>query len=164
MRTHLTESVWYDPDVKNYVMLDVTDAITPPTSLMIDDVELLPKDEYHCTLVPVGKLLEDDFARVLLGDISEYLSQNAVEFDGLTGEYHLCRKQEEVTLIASARIVGLDGLREVVRRHVPDYQPPFPHVTLLKSANSPYGIGVNSDADYDALCRPITLQVEGNSI
>lgn len=163
MRAHLTESVWYDPDVKNYVMLDVTDAITPLTSLMIGDVELLPKDEYHCTLVPVGKLLEDDAAGVLLDDIGEYLSQNTVEFDGLTGDYHLCRKQGEVTLIASARIMGLDGLREV-RRHVSDYQPPFPHVTLLKSANSPYGIGVNSDADYDALCRPITLQTGDSSI
>lgn len=104
MRAHLTESVWYDPDVKNYVMLDVTDAITPLTSLMIGDVELLPKDEYHCTLVPVGKLLEDDAAGVLLDDIGEYLSQNTVEFDGLTGDYHLCRKQGEVTLIALSLI------------------------------------------------------------
>lgn len=157
MRINITERIWRDPEVKNYVMLDVTEDVGGQEAAVIDGTLLLPKDEYHVTLVAAGKIAGDDPRRTgeLLQDLEEYLRANpdAVRFERLGDDRYVCRDGEEMTLIAPAEIVGIEGLRRVVTRHVPDYKPAFPHVTLLKNEQSPYGIGVNSTEDFQALCR-----------
>lgn len=157
-RVNLTESIWYDPEVKNYVMLDVTGSVDKQGSQVIGGLELLPKDEYHVTLVPAGKLGKTALeTSLILGGIEELLASHpgVIEFQGLGPERYICCKDDETTLIAPALITGLDALRVIVQQNVKDYSPAFPHVTLLKSANSPYGIGIHSAEDLAAYCRKL---------
>ncbi|MFZ1258597.1 MAG: hypothetical protein WAQ25_03950 [Candidatus Saccharimonas sp.] len=154
-RVNITENIWYDPEVKNYVMLDVTDAVGAQEARVIDGVDLLPKHEYHVTLVPAGKLGKTALeVAAIINNIESFLKQHpaVMQFQKLGTERYICRKDDEMTLIAPAVITGLDALRAIVRQRVPDYQPAFPHVTLLKSANSPYGIGINSQKDLANYC------------
>ena len=158
-RVNITEKIWYDPQVKNYVMLDVTEDIERPKPITLDSqIVLEPKDEYHCTLVAAGKLSSDqDAVRELIADISDYFQSdpNAVQFNGLGPDYYVCHKGDESTLIVSAVIIGLDGLRDIVRKKFPGYGESIPHITLLKSENSQYGIGINSPADLSKYCEKI---------
>lgn len=160
-RVHITEKIWYDPEVKNYVMLDVTDDIEHPVATIIKPpTVLLPKDEYHCTLVAAGKLSANhDQVREVIEDIKAYLLEhpNMVTFEGIGTDYYYCCKDDESTLIVSALVTGLDGLRDVVRRTFPEYSESSPHITLLKSENSPYGIGINSPTDLNQYCERITI-------
>lgn len=154
-RVNLAENIWHDPEATNYIMLDVTDQIPLQLPQTIDGVELMPKDEYHISLVAAGKLSDNPReVATTIEAVREYLGsiEKLPEFVTLGAERYRCRKGDEVTLIAPAKIIGLDGLREVVKVRYPDYAPPFPHVTLLKSANSPYGIGINSSDDFELYC------------
>lgn len=163
MRSNITKKIWHDPEVKNYIMLDVTDEIPPQQMQTIDNVELLPKDEYHVSLVPASKLSEDaSVVQDVVQDVTRLLRENpgVVVFEGLGEERYVCRKNGEVTMIAPAIIIGVESLRQIVRQYVPDYAPAFPHVTLLKSANSPYGIGVNSEDDLQLMCKRLGVKGE----
>lgn len=162
-REYLSKKIWRDAEGTNYIMLDVTDEIGSQQARTVEGVELLPKDEYHVTLVPAGKLSGDEsVVELVIDEVRTFLAHNPDEvvFEELSGERYVCTKGDEMTLIAPAIVLGLDGLRGVVRRHVPDYAPTFPHVTLLKSANSRYGIGVNSVDDLQAYCRKLEIDVE----
>lgn len=159
MRQNITETIWYDPDVKNYIMLDVTDDIMPLESQYIEGRELFSKAEYHCSLVPAGKLSDDpDVVAQVIQDVTTYLTEVDVHFKGLVEKYYICEKNAEATLIAPAIIAGVEGLTRVVRRVVPEYVPALLHVTLLKSRTSEYGIGINSAADLNAYCREVTIR------
>ena len=154
----LTNKVWHDPEGTTYIMLDVTSEIEPPQAITVDGVELLPKDEYHVTLVPTRKLTDDTALQQAIVESVRAHLQGATEelkFMGVGDERYLCRDGEEATLIAPANIVGLNGVRRVVTNLVPDYEPAFPHVTLLKNAVSKYGIGINSEEDLRRLCRKL---------
>lgn len=158
-RVDISPNVWYDPGVKNYFMLDVTAAIETPTEIDIDGVVLFPKDEYHCSLVPAGKIAEGQRLQGLNYFLVTYLRANPdlLRFDGLGDERYICKKNDEVTLVAPARVVGIEALRAAVRQMIPEYEPAFPHVTLLKSENSPYGIGINSEKDLAEYCTRIDI-------
>lgn len=160
-KTYINEKIWYDPEVSNYVMLDVTEEVGEQQPLEIDDTLLLPKNEYHVTLVAAGKITGKDTEQTarLISDIEGYLHDNpeAVKFGSLGDERFVCRDGEEATLIAPATIIGIEGLRKVVLKRVPDYKPAFTHVTLLKNEESPYGIGVNSQDDFDQLCKKYNM-------
>lgn len=160
-RINITEKIWYDSEVKSYIMLDVTDEISSQRARVVDNVELLPKDEYHVSLVPASKLSEDaSVVQDVVQDVTQFLRENpgVVVFEGLGEERYVCRKDGEVTMIAPAIIIGVESLRQVVRQHIPGYAPAFPHVTLLKSANSPYGIGVNSEDDLQQMCERLDIK------
>ncbi len=157
-RVNLTEHIWYNPSVKNYVMLDITDSIGTQSEMMVEGVTLVPKDEYHCSLVPAGKLGDTpQEVAAIIEDVRQHLEahRDDIHFEGLGHERYLCEKNGEYTLIAPAIITGLSALRQAVCARIPDYQPPFPHVTLLKSVNSQYGIGINSERDLATYCRQI---------
>lgn len=161
-RQELGNGVWYDPEAKGYIMLDVTGSVATQHPRTIDDTILLPKSEYHCSLAAVRKLANEDreVEAKLVDDVKRYLGNNAVEFAGMTGDYYFCQKTNdageiESTVIGGVTIIGLDGLRALLREKIPEYQPPFPHVTLLKSANSKFGIGVNSQEDLRTYCRKL---------
>lgn len=160
-RVNITEKIWYDPEVKNYVMLDVTDDIPRPLPFTTHQGVLLePKTEYHCTLVAAGKLSDDPTAvQEVIEDIAQYIKArpNDIAYEGLGDDYYICQKAEETTLIVSAIATGLIGLREVVRGKFPEYEDTSPHITLLKSENSAYGIGINSLSDLDNYCQKIEM-------
>lgn len=159
-RMQLTENIWYDPDVKSYVMLDVTSEIGAQEPQVVDGVEVLPKDEYHVTLVAAGKIGQTALhIQQIIEGVRAFLLDhpNTVRFNGLTTERYICHKDGESTLIAPAIVTGLDTLRAVVKRHVPEYEPAFPHVTLLKSANSAYGISINTPSVLETYCKKIIL-------
>lgn len=157
-RIYLNERIWRDPETKNYILLDISDEIGEQQAEIVDGVELLPKNEYHITLVPAGKLSDNhEIVEVIIDDIDKFLNNNpdAITFEGLGPERYVCRDGDEMTLIARATITGQDSLRRIIQRHIPGYRPAFPHVTLLKSASSPYGIGINSLEEFGRLCRPL---------
>ena len=59
----------------------------------------------------------------------------------------------QTTVIGEAALIGLSSLERAMRRGLDTrIRLSQPHVTLLKSANSPYGIGVNSPEELVMLC------------
>jgi hypothetical protein len=154
-RQNITDKIWRDPDGSGYFMLDVTGQIPPQAAATINGVGLLSKDEYHVSLVPVSKISEGEVMNKLDTMLVDYFQKNPdwVRFEGITNERYLCRKDDEATVIAPARVIGLEALRSVVRQFVPDYLPAFPHVTLLKSRATERGISVNSAEDLDRYCK-----------
>lgn len=155
MKTSLSHNIWYDADGTYYVVLDVTQQIGTLSLQIINGVELIPKDEYHVSLVPTSRLTDDLAVReVLIADIEELLRQNpdVVQFESLGTERYFCQKDDEATLIATATVTGLERLAVTVRNRFPEYEVPFAHVTLLKSAKSEYGVGINSRAELEEYC------------
>lgn len=149
----LGQKVWHEPEGTGYIMLDVTDNIKPFDPLEIDGQKLLPKSEYHCSLVAARKLVNNEISEdELVGVVRKFLQKKTIRFNSLTKELFVCRKDGEVTVIAGAEVIGLEALRAKLKRIIPDYSPLFPHVTLLKSANSQYGIGINSEAELENYC------------
>ncbi|QQS21697.1 hypothetical protein IPM09_04230 [Candidatus Saccharibacteria bacterium] len=167
-RQELGRDVWYDGGLKGYAMLDVTHSVPAISPLVIDGTELLPKEEYHVSIAKLRALARGDAAKEaeLVTFLQEYFAEQDHEFRwaGLTGDYYVCRKpnqagETQMTLIGSVEIVGLRALERAMRdRFDPAIRLSQPHVTLLKSTNSPYGIGINSADDLASLCTPIELQ------
>lgn len=155
----LGQKVWYDPEGTGYVMLDVTSFIKPLEPMEIDGQKLLPKSEYHCSLLAARKVANDKVSEEqLVGVVKIFLKNKTISFESLVeNELYVCRKEGQVTVIASATIVGLDELHQEIKQLIPDYAPLFPHVTLLKSENSQYGIGINSQVDFENLCEKVTI-------
>ncbi len=162
-RQELGQQVWYDADTKGYAMLDVSGYIPPLQPVEVEGVTLLPKHEYHVSIANLrgiaGENLEIEPEMVWF--MQAYLAgpTHQLAWKGLTGAYYLCRKPNaegdmQQTLIGEVEIAGLASLERAMRQK---FAIPItlsrPHVTLLKSANSPYGIGVNSPKDLAQLCR-----------
>lgn len=163
MRAELGQDVWYDQEVKGYVMLDLQGQLDGlaaiPEVIDVDGVQLQRKHEMHCSLVAARKLAGEDpqtEARIV-DAVHTWLQTNTLSFDGFTGDVYVCHKpndagEEQTTVIAGVAIKGLTGLWQAVRHVSPDFNDPSLHITLYKSQNSPYGIGVNSAADLSSLC------------
>lgn len=155
-RQELGSSVWYDNEGSGYVMLDITDSIPLQHERVIDGQLLTPKSEYHCTLVPVRKIVENsDQENQLIGVIQAALARKSVIFSGLSDARYVCEKEDEMTVIAPAQLDGLEELNQVVRRISPDFTGVFAHVTLLKNENSAFGISVVSLEALAARCRKV---------
>ncbi len=153
----LGQKVWYDVEGTGYIMLDVTDNIAPLEEIKIDGQRLLPKPEYLCSLLAARKVVNDKVSETQLVElVRKFLVNRIIRFESLIGDLYVCRKKGELTVISGANISGLDDLRQEIKKLIPDYAPIFPHVTLLKSENSQYGIGINSQADLDSFCEKIT--------
>ncbi len=152
MRVELGPGIWYSEEM-GYIIAEVPDL--QPEPITVDGVLLNPKDEYHVSLVPARELANGDPEREaeIVRQVRAYLAHTAVKHGNLTGEMHICRELNkagdiERTVIAGIQVVGLVALRSELG--LPEA---VPHVTVLKSANSLYGIGVNSITDLQQLCK-----------
>ena len=58
--------------------------------------------------------------------------------------------------MAPVRIGGIDEFSAFIQTLIPDYLPPFLHVTLLKSETAEHGISVNSVEDLHPYCEKLT--------
>jgi hypothetical protein len=165
----LSEKVWYDKEGTGYVMFDVSDSVPKLDQLNIEGRELLSKDEFHCSLIATRKYAElewdgtaDISAREagMVAAIRGQLGRRTVEFLGFTGEYYLCEKDNEATIIG---LVGLKGINEL-RQTISDMtgvviDPPEPHVTLYKTLNSQYGIGIRNEEEFTLRCRNLPDEI-----
>ena len=152
----LGKSVWYDPDANGYIGFDITSSIPTQTQQTVEGTLLLPKDEYHCSLVAVRLYAESREKEQEIADaVRSYLQTHRLAFRGLGSDRYLCRKDDRMTIIASIQIDGIDQLRDFVATLIPDYQPPFTHVTLLKSEATEFGIGINSMAELNQYCQKL---------
>lgn len=155
MRRYLSPNVWYDSAGTYYVVLDVAQQIGVVKSRMINGVELFPKAEYHVSLVATKHLTDDIATReALIADIREFLLQNptAVQLESIGTERYFCQKGSDSTLIAPVSVAGMDRLAAVVRERLPDFEVPYLHVTMLKNAESEYGIGIKSRDKLEEYC------------
>ena len=162
-REELGNGVWYDASLKGYAMLDVTDHIPPLRTTDVEGVMVHPKmGEFHVSIANLRELAhhnpaqEAAMALFLRDQMAD--RQNCPSWNGFTGEFYVCRKpneqgEEQTTIIAGVDIAGLRALERAMR-HAFDtsIHLSHPHVTLLKSENSPYGIGVNSAEALVRLC------------
>jgi len=152
----LGEQVWYDPDENGYIGLDLTKSIPRQSSQVVDGVELFPKDEFHCSLVATRLYTSDTNQEQSIAEfVKEYLETHQLVFVGLGDERYVCKKEYRTTIIAPVIIEGIEGLKDFVRTIIPAYQPPFSHVTLLKSKVTKYGIGINSINDLSLYCKKL---------
>lgn len=160
-RQDLGKNVWYDPSIKGYAMVDITPHIPTLEPLVVDGVELFPKTEYHVSLANVRAIAggDMDLESRVVSDIAACLVDGAVSltWGGFTGDVYVCKKPNadsdmQVTVVAGVWLLGLDVLQAMMRQRARVEISTAPHVTLLKSANSPYGIGVNNADDLAAYC------------
>lgn len=155
----LGRGVWHDPEGTGYIGLDLTTDIAAPPRKVIEGTELSPKSEYHCSLVDVRHYIGDDqpAREMLIGNaVKDYLREHDLRFTGLAEERYLCRKEDRTTLVAPVRFDGFEGFATFIQTHIGRYRPPFLHVTLLMSDETPRGISINSEDDLATYCRKLT--------
>lgn len=149
------QGVWYDAVNTGYIGLDVTAQIPPQKMCTAERIELFPKDEYHCSLVAVRKYVDPEEEQSVADVVKDYLREHDLRFAGLGDERYLCRKDDRATIVAPARIDGIDEFFGFIKKLIPDYAPPFIHVTLLKSETTEHGISVNSIEDLHQYCEEL---------
>lgn len=156
----IASNVWHDPEGSCSIMLDVTDEVVPVEPQVVSGIELLPKSEYHVTLVAP---LKQGLVAVQYPDavivVKDFLASEpeAIKFNGLSNERYLCQKDDEYSLIAPAEILGVEALYKVLSQRFDGLGEPFLHVTLLKSRNSEYGISVSSAEVLADRCQLISI-------
>lgn len=156
-KQNLSKKIWYDPDENGYIGLDMTAGLSPQTEQSIDDIKLLPKNEYHCSLIAVRRYTDDrEQEQNIANAVREFLTTHKLRFVGLGSERYVCRKEDRMTIIAPVIIEGIDEFRNFVRTIIPGYQAPFSHVTLLKSEATEFGIGINSLGELRQYCERLT--------
>ena len=157
----------YDPAGTGHIALHVTADIPARErqNRTLEGTALVPKDEYHCSLVAVRKYIDDrEYEGSVANAVRDYLLDHDLRYSGLDDERYLCRKDDRVTVVAPVRLGGIEEFLGFVRTLVPGYQRPFPHVTLLTSGTAQRGISVNSTDDLRSYCWPIvpgTSESEG---
>jgi hypothetical protein len=152
----LSKKVWYDPDANGYIGLDVSDDIPAQTKLTIESTELLPKSEYHSSLVAIRRYVDDREEEQSIADaVKGYLQSHDLRYVGLGDERYLCRKDNKMTVVAPVKIDGIDELRKFIKTRIPDYQPPFSHVTILKSEATEFGVPINSMGELVQYCEKL---------
>jgi hypothetical protein len=155
-KQNLGKNIWYDPDENGYIGLDVTVSIPPQEVRNIEGTTLLPKDEYHCSLVAIRRYTDDRKKEQTIADeVKGYLQTHDLQYVGLGEDRYLCHKDDRMTIVGPVEIDGIDLLRAFIKTLIPDYQPPFSHVTLLKSEATEFGIGINSMDDLAQYCQKI---------
>ena len=150
------KGVWHDPDKTGYIGLDVTADIPPQEMRTVEGAVLLPKDEYHCSLVACRDHTDDrEEERSIANAVKDYLRTHDLRFVGLGDERYLCRKDDRLTIVAPVRVDGIDEFCAFVQTLIPEYRPPFLHVTLLKSEATEFGIAVNSLDELGRYCEKL---------
>jgi|GEM_PF-4768911 len=156
----LAPGIRYDSDTKGYIMLDVGRVIPELRSTEKNGVKLLPKAEFHCSIVAARDLSDGnpELEALIVETTKASLHRVPIKVTGLSGAYYICKETKDgdatqTTVIGGLETSSLDDLHKSLQKIVPTYQPFIPHVTLLKSQNSKYGIGVNSQTDLEKLCR-----------
>lgn len=157
----LGKGVWHDTVNTGYIALDLKDIEPQPEMKIVEGVTLSPKNEYHCSLVAVRKYVEEpEYNRkreqFVAAEVKKYLQTHDLRYAGLGDERYLCRKDDRMTIVAPVRIDGIEDFVAFVRKLIPGYQPPFLHVTLLKSETAEHGISINSMNDLQRYCEKLT--------
>lgn len=149
----LGNNISYNPDEKGYIMFDLTEYIPQQSSSIVEGTELFAKNEYHSSLVAIERYIEDkdEALRVVL-EIKKYLETHTLHFVELGQERYVCRRDERMTVVAPVIIEGIENFRKFVITLIPNYDPPFSHVTLLKSEATEFGIGINSMSELAQYC------------
>lgn len=150
----LSKNVWYDPDSNGYIGLDVTNSIPVQTTWTVEDTVLLPKNEYHCSLVAIRHYIDDvEQERSFVYAVHDFLYTHSLRCVSLSDKRYLCRKGDRMTIVAIVEIEGIDEFRTFIKTLIPKYEPPFPHVTLLKSNATKFGIALNSTEEFIQYCE-----------
>lgn len=153
---NLGKGVWHDPVNTGYIGLDLTEVIPPQEARNVEGTKLSPKEEYHCSLVAVRKYIDDpEREQSIVNAVEGYLRNHDLRFAGLGDERYLCRKADRVTVVAPVRIDGIEEFCAFVQSLMPEYQPPFAHVTLLKNETTEHGISLNTADDLDRFCTKL---------
>ena len=155
----LGKGVWHDPEGTGYIGLNLDNDIPAPPRLIIEDTELFPKSEYHCSLVDVRHYIggEQSAEEMRIGNaVKDYLREHDLRFIRLGEERYLCRKEDRTTLVAPVRLDGFEGFAAFIQTYIRGYRPPFLHVTLLMSEATPRGISINSEDDLASYCHKLT--------
>lgn len=129
----------------------------PQETRTIEGAKLSPKKEYHCSLVAVRKYTDDPIMeQSIVNAVKGYLRKHDLRFAGLVNERYLCCKEDRMTIVAPARIDGIEEFCAFIQTLIPEYRPPFIHVTLLKSETTEHGISLNTADDLHRFCTRLT--------
>lgn len=149
--TEIAPHTWYSHTTGS-VLHDVSRAVEPLEPMVVEGIELLPKQEFHTTLVSARRELHTQKREAhFIHDLREFLAYNPVELRTITNERYFCQKENEASVIAPVCLFGDVGLKSFVRKFIPQYDP-FYHVTLLKSEETEHGIRISSRDDLNDRC------------
>ena len=158
----LSPGLSYTPDVKGAILLDVADVIPLlPPSIQVDGICLERKAEFHWTVLVPRYIAEGNIQReeTIAKRVGEFVSDHVLRASALMDEYYVCHKPNpegdiQMTVVQKLAVEGADELWKYLRETEGlELESPFPHVTLYKSSNSRYGIGVNNAQDRAAYCE-----------
>jgi len=157
-REFLSDNIWHDPEGTGYVMLDATNDVPPQIPTTINGEVLYPKAEYHCSLVDTRAHIEDRaLEEQFIEDIKRFLARHAISVTSISDERLLCREKEKTTIVAPVILDGLDDFIGFVQERIPGFQTPWTHVTLLKTAETKYGIALPTQEEVAEYCRPMDI-------
>lgn len=129
-----------------------------PKRVIINDIELIVKDEFHISLV-CTKSYEEEVEEKIIDRFCEFVKENSVDFQEFKGEYRFAERAVDgrKTLVGMVNVSGLENFFEVIRKELQidiDAQPT--HVTLY-TLEPNEGIGLNSQKDLEEMTSIVSV-------
>lgn len=136
-----------------------------PETIELEGEELIIKNEFHISLVWVGKLSEmvdkqnkEKIKKEMIEDFERFTEKYSLKDYELTKELRLVRKGSQKTIIVMAKVPHLktffDQLSLKYGLELP-YQPT--HITLYTLPTDKIGIGILSEEELNDFSEPIDI-------
>lgn len=150
----------------NYLLLPNLRHPEIPEKILYDNSVFVRKQEFHITLLSLGKIADevnsivrDNQKTKILKNIENFLEKTPLDKYSITDEFRLVEKGAQKTIIVMAEVRNfeklLDNLSEeygtIVRK------PPL-HITLYTLPFDKIGVPILDSADLNKLTRPIDLK------
>lgn len=135
-----------------------------PESITVDGDKLVPKTEFHITLINAGATAEfikpsraDTIENEILNEFKEYIIKHRLDQYKLFNKFRLVTRDVRKSVIAMAHVPNLkeffDILRKKYNKEIP-YQPTHATIYVLPSKG---GIGLLSDQQLEEDSKPVKI-------
>ncbi|HET7673836.1 MAG TPA: hypothetical protein VFK11_04990 [Candidatus Saccharimonadales bacterium] len=134
-----------------------------PKNIKVDGSELVIKQEFHISLVWVGRLKEmvnepdkEKIKKEMIAEFEQFTKEHPMTDFDLTKELRLVNKEGRKSVIAMAEVPGIEAFFERLSRKYDVNLPVQPtHITLYTLPTDKIGIGILSYGELDAYTEPI---------
>jgi hypothetical protein len=163
------EDKWFTPNIRygaelGYVMLQLPHIELP--AFHYEGIAYEPKQELHCSLLCTRKLADlfQDFESAddaIASFVEAFVQTHPIIFKSFADIVYVCEENDVKSIIIGVRAWGVTELYAALRTSFSELaQLPDPalHVTLYKY-NHQFGIGIQSEEQLRAICRPISFDL-----
>ncbi len=148
-----------------YIRLENLKLAKLPKTLLIENDEMIIKNEFHISLVWIGRLSamvdqqnKDKIKKEMIEEFEKFTRQHSLSEYKLTKELRLVKKGDQKTIIAMAKLPNIDHFFKVLSKRYGLKLPIQPtHITLYTLPEDKIGIGILSEIELNKWSEPIQI-------